>query len=222
VKSLTRPPQTPVRPRAVAEAPRRWPKRLVAAIVAVLLLCAVVVVIWANRIDPLAHGSVSYRITDPALHVTVRTVEALGVSGTIQTVETRPDQTFTYRFSIRNQGRVPVQIVDVGGDTAHGLIVTRRAIRMKPDLFADPNPSTGFEPFAPFTLGSGKEAAIEMLVTVGNNACFDDPGQPYIGWYLESIDYKVLGITRRSWLDTGSEIRVTSAPGACAAQPAAG
>jgi len=215
VKTLTRPPQTPVRPRAVAEAPRRWPKRVAAVVVAVVLLCAVAVVVWANRVDPLASGSVRFRIADPALHVTVRSIEALGVSGTIQTVQTRPGQTFTYRFSIRNEGRVPVQIVDVGDDTAHGSIVTRRAVRMEPDLYADPNPSAGFEPFAPFTLSAGQEAGIEMLVTVGKSACFHDPGQPYIGWYLESVDYKVLGITRHGWLDTGSEIRVTSTPGVC-------
>jgi hypothetical protein len=191
----------------------------VAVVVAIVILAAIAVVIWADRIDPLTSGSVPYRITDPALDVTVRTVEALGVSGTIQTVETRPGQTFTYRFSIRNDGRVPVQIVDVGGDTAHGFIVTRRAVRMKPDLFADPDPTAGFEPFAPFTLTAGQEAGIEMLVTVGKHACFHDPGQPYLAWYLESIDYKVLGITRHEWLDTGSEIRVTSAPGACAVKP---
>jgi uncharacterized repeat protein (TIGR01451 family) len=184
---------------------------------AVVLLAAAAVVIWANHVQPLAAGSVPYRITDRAVGVTVRNVDALGVSGMIQTVETHPGQTFTYRFSISNDGRVPVQIVSVGDDTSHQLIVTRRAVRMKPDLFEDPNPNTGFEPFAPFTLGSGQQAAIEMLVTVGNNACFSNPGQPYLGWYLESITYKVLGITRRDWFDTGSEIRVTSAPRACPA-----
>jgi hypothetical protein len=108
--------------------------------------------------------------------------------------------------------------VDVGGETGHGSIVTRRPIRMEPDLTSDPDPNTGFEPFAPFTLGSGQEAGIEMLVTVGKGTCFHEPGQPYLGWYLESVTYKVLGITRHGWLDTGSEIRVTSAPGACDAK----
>jgi len=218
VKTLTRPPQTPVRPRAVAEAPRRWPKRLVAAVIAVALVAATGLVVWANHVEPLTGGSVRYVIADRAADVTVRSVEALGVSGTIQTVQTHPGQTFTYRFSIRNDGRVPVQIVDVGGETGHGSIVTRRPIRMEPDLTSDLDPNTGFEPFAPFTLGSGQEAGIEMLVTVGNGTCFHEPGQPYLGWYLESVTYKVLGITRQGWLDTGSEIRVTSAPGACDAK----
>lgn len=218
MKTLTRPPQTPVRPRAVAEAPRRWPKRLVAALIAVALIAATGIVVWANHVEPLTSGSVRYRIADRAADVTVRSVEALGVSGTVQTVQTHPGQTFTYRVSIRNEGRLPVQIVDVGGETSHGLIVTRRAVRMKPDLSSDPDPDTGFEPFAPFTLSSGQEAGIEMLVTVGNNTCFHERGQPYLGWYLESVTYKVLGITRHGWLDTGSEIRVTSAPGACAAK----
>jgi len=218
VKTLTRPPQTPVRPRAVAEAPRRWPKRLVAAVIAVALVAATGLVVWANHVEPLTGGSVRYVIADRAADVTVRSVEALGVSGTIQTVQTHPGQTFTYRFSIRNDGRVPVQIVDVGGETGHGSIVTRRPIRMEPDLTSDLDPNTGFEPFAPFTLGSGQEAGIEMLVTVGNGTCFHEPGQPYLGWYLESVTYKVLGITRHGWLDTGSEIRVTSAPGACDAK----
>jgi len=218
VKTLTRPPQTPVRPRAVAEAPRRWPKRLVAAVIAVALVAATGLVVWANHVEPLTGGSVRFVIADRAADVTVRSVEALGVSGTIQTVQTHPGQTFTYRFSIRNDGRVPVQIVDVGGETGHGSIVTRRPIRMEPDLTSDLDPNTGFEPFAPFTLGSGQEAGIEMLVTIGNGACFHEPGQPYLGWYLESVTYKVLGITRHGWLDTGSEIRVTSAPGACDAK----
>ena len=218
MKTLTRPPQTPVRPRAVAEAPRRWPKRLVAAVIAVALVAATGLVVWANHVEPLTGGSVRFVIADRAADVTVRSVEALGVSGTVQTVQTHPGQTFTYRFSIRNDGRVPVQIVDVGGETGHGSIVTRRPIRMEPDLTSDPDPNTGFEPFAPFTLGSGQEAGIEMLVTVGKGTCFREPGQPYLGWYLESVTYKVLGITRHGWLDTGSEIRVTSAPGACAAK----
>jgi hypothetical protein len=218
VKTLTRPPQTPVRPRAVAEAPRRWPKRLVVAVIAVAFVAATGLVVWANHVEPLTGGSVRYVIADRAADVTVRSVEALGVSGTIQTVQTHPGQTFTYRFSIRNDGRVPVQIVDVGGETGHGSIVTRRPIRMEPDLTSDPDPNTGFEPFAPFTLGSGQEAGIEMLVTIGNGTCFHEPGQPYLGWYLESVTYKVLGITRHGWLDTGSEIRVTSAPGACDAK----
>ena len=218
MKTLTRPPQTPVRPRAVAEAPRRWPKRLVAAVIAVALVAATGLVVWANHVEPLTGGSVRYVIADRAADVTVRSVEALGVSGTVQTVQTHPGQTFTYRFSIRNDGRVPVQIVDVGGETGHGSIVTRRPIRMEPDLTSDLDPNTGFEPFAPFTLGSGQEAGIEMLVTVGNGTCFHEPGQPYLGWYLESVTYKVLGITRHGWLDTGSEIRVTSAPGGCDAK----
>jgi len=218
VKTLTRPPQTPVRPRAVAEAPRRWPKRLVVAVIAVAFVAATGLVVWANHVEPLTGGSVRFVIADRAADVTVRSVEALGVSGTIQTVQTHPGQTFTYRFSIRNDGRVPVQIVDVGGETGHGSIVTRRPIRMEPDLTSDLDPNTGFEPFAPFTLGSGQEAGIEMLVTVGNGTCFHEPGQPYLGWYLESVTYKVLGITRHGWLDTGSEIRVTSAPGACDAK----
>ena len=98
MKTLTRPPQTPVRPRAVAEAPHRWPKRLVAAVIAVALFAATGLVVWANRVDPLISGSVRYRIADRAAAVTVRSVEALGVSGTIQTVQTHPGQTFTYRF----------------------------------------------------------------------------------------------------------------------------
>ena len=218
MKTLTRPPQTPVRPRAVAEAPRRWLKRLVVAVIAVALVAATGLVVWANHVEPLTGGSVRFVIADRAADVTVRSVEALGVSGTIQTVQTHPGQTFTYRFSIHNDGRVPVQIVDVGGETGHGSIVTRRPIRMEPDLTSDPDPNTGFEPFAPFTLGSGQEAGIEMLVTVGKGTCFHEPGQPYLGWYLESVTYKVLGITRHGWLDTGSEIRVTSAPGACDAK----
>ena len=43
-----------------------------------------------------------------------------------------------------------------------------------------------------------------MLVTVGMDV-LQRAGQPYLGWYLESVTYKVLGITRHGWLDTGSE-----------------
>ena len=114
MKTLARHPQTPVRPRAVAEAPRRWHRRLAVIAVLVVLLVAAVVGVWIANLEPVSTGPVGYAIAGHGLHVTHRDVDALGVQGSVQTVPMQRDMTFRYRFSIANTGPVPITVVDVG------------------------------------------------------------------------------------------------------------
>ena len=94
MKTLTRPPQTPVRPRAVAKAPRRWPRWLAVIAGIVVLILLGVGAIWVLHVEPLATGPERYGIRGRSLDVTTRNVDALGASGSIQIVQMRPNMTF--------------------------------------------------------------------------------------------------------------------------------
>jgi len=206
VETLTRPPQTPVQPRSIAEARRRWPRRLLTVIVT--LLCSVVVAaaVWVMNVEPLARGSVGYAIDDRSLRVTERNVDALGASGTIQTLAMQRGMSFTYRFSLTNDGPVPITILGIGLDDGDDPIAIRLAAA-KPDLRLGAGPMDGFGPFEPFAIASGDEAGLEVRVHVGGDACYA-PGSSAVIWQLP-VTYRILGITRHGWVDTGTEIRLT-------------
>jgi hypothetical protein len=203
VNVLTRPPQTPVRPRAVADAPRRWPRRL-AVIAAVLMVLVVgVAIAWLANIEPLATGPEGYPATGRGLNVTIRQIDALGVQGTVQTVPMRPDMTFRYRFSIENTGRLPITIVDVGSHQPQNISTTV----VSADLSMESSPeSDGFGPFAPFRLAPGQVAGLTMQVHVASDVC-NAKGTATV-WYQEPVTYRVLGITRHAEVPTGTEIRL--------------
>jgi hypothetical protein len=203
VKTLTRPPQTPVRPRAVAEAPRRWPRRLAAGVVLLAVMIAAVAGVWIANIEPLAMGHVSYAISGRGLHVTQRTVDALGVAGTVQTRAMRPDMTFRYRFSVTNTGRLSVTIVDAGADTPRGI--STKVVAADPSVPAAA-PSGGFGPFTPITLSPGQTATLTMQVHVAPDAC--SLAGSSAAWHTEPITYRVLGVTRHAEIATGTEIRL--------------
>jgi hypothetical protein len=205
VETLTRPPQTPVQPRSIADRPRHWPKRVLAAVLVLLAVAGVAAVTWVSNVEPLARGNVVYPITDRSLQVTQRSVDALGVSGTVQTMQMRRGMTFTYRFSVTNDARVPVTILDVGfhGDDD---VISVRPVAAKPALWLSPGPSAGYGPFEPFQVAAGDEAGIEVRVHVDPEACYTR-GSSAVIWELP-VAYRILGLTRHSWLDTGTELRL--------------
>jgi hypothetical protein len=203
VETLTRPPQTPVQPRSIADRPRRWPKRLLAILVVLLLATTAGAITWLLNVEPFGRGAVGYAIDDPAIHVTRRTVDALGASGSIQVLQMRRGMHFTYRFSFTNDAPVPVTIVGlpgVGGDIQVKLVAA------KPDLESGRGPMEGFGPFAPFAISSGEEAGLEVRVHVAADACYAPHTFASI-WQLP-VSYRIAGITRRGSLDTGTEIRL--------------
>jgi hypothetical protein len=203
VNVLTRPPQTPVRPRAVAQAPRRWPRRL-AAITAVLVAIAVgVATVWITNIEPLATGPEGYPVTGRGLHVQIRQIDALGVQGTVQTVPLRPDMTFRYRFSIENTGHLPITIVDAGSRQPQDI--STKVVAANLSMESSPG-SAAFGPFAPFRLEPGDVAGLTMQVHVTATRC-DVKGTATV-WYQEPVTYRVLGITRHAEVPTGTEIRL--------------
>jgi len=203
VKTLTRPPQTPVRPRAVAEAPRRWPRRLATIAAVAVLVALATTTVWLANSDPLATGETTYPIAGRGLDVTRRTIDAFGATGTVQSVQMRRDMTFRYRFSITNTGPLPITILDVGSQAPRGISST--VVATKPSL-ATPAGSRGFGPFAPFSVGAGQTAGLTMQVHVARDVCY--PAGSDAAWYTEPVTYRVLGITRHAEVPMGTEIRL--------------
>jgi hypothetical protein len=204
VKTLTRPPETPVRPRAVAEARRRWPRRLVTIAVVVALIVGGIAAVWLANVEPLATGPVTFPITQRGLRVERRDVDALGVTGTVQSLPMIRGMVFRYRFSLANTGRLPVTIVDVGFPQPHGI--STHVVRANPSLLDDTRAGSGYGPFAPFRLPPGSVAGLTMEVDVARDAC-SAPGS-FTSWYQEPVTYRVLDVTRHATVDTGTEIRL--------------
>ena len=50
----TRPPQTPVMPRSIADAPRRWPRRLAAVAILRVVSLIGLAVAWVVNVEPLS------------------------------------------------------------------------------------------------------------------------------------------------------------------------
>jgi hypothetical protein len=207
VETIVRPSRTGPIFTGVARRPRRWPWILVA----VLDLIVLAAVVWLTNVEPLHRGSVGYGMEDHRVEATQHHVDAFGVSGTVIEVEAPPEQVFTYRFSLRNDGPLPVTILALG--SVDGPIHIE-AVEVRPELIGTEvaNVSKGFEPFAPFTLSAGHEAAITAEVNVTDEYCADIGG--YSSWSTVPITYRLLGITRHSDLQTGVEIRMvgTKAP----------
>ena len=116
-------------------------------------------------------------------------------------------------ISVRNDGLLPVTIVDIHGDTTP-VSISRHAVGVNVHPYEDPGPSRGYSPFAPFRLGRGQEAAIRIEAHIGEDLCFEGGG--YLSWSSEDVTYRVLGVTRHSHVETNTEIRVQVTDGASA------
>jgi hypothetical protein len=99
-----------------------------------------------------------------------------------------------------------VTIKDIG---MKGGAITTRVVAVNPHPYENGGPSRGFMPFAAFRLDPRQEAVIEMEAQVAANSCMEGPG--YTSWFQEPITYSILGITRHSLVETGTEIRLESA-----------
>ena len=164
------------------------------------LLAIVAGVVWVSNVEPLGPGSSAFAIGDPRVEASERPIDAFDVSGVVDTVKAEKGSTFRYVVSIRNDGPVAVTIKAVGGD---GGAISRRAVAV--NLHPYENGSV-FGPFAPFKLGRGEEAFIQMEVRVSEDGCIE--GRGFVGWYAEPITYSIFGITRHSFVETRTEIRV--------------
>jgi hypothetical protein len=199
--------QTTIRPPIVVPAldvpppRRRWPWIVLAEIV----LASAAFLAWVMNEEPLARGSSVLSVSDPRVDVTVRHVDAFGSTGMINTVPIQRGTVFRYTITIRNDGRVPITILDAGWPSDEML--PRHVVAMKPDLYADGGRvDTGFVAFEPFELRPGVEAGLRMEVRVTEEACYDPGGSA--SWFSEPITYRILGITRHSDVETGLELRL--------------
>jgi hypothetical protein len=173
--------------------------------VLVAVAVTAVVGIWIANLEPVSRGPVGYAMAGGhGLHVTHRDVDALGVRGSVQTVQMRRDMTFRYRFSITNTGPVPITIVDAGSQDPQQI--STRLVAAKPVLMAPPGPDRGFGPFAPFRLAPGQVAGLTMQVHVAPDVCYIRGSSAT--WYQEPMSFRVLGITRHTVVNTGTEIRL--------------
>jgi hypothetical protein len=139
MKTTVRPPAPPIADDPSAEGrARRWPW-LVGALAVVLAIVASVGVAWVANIEPLGPGStavgpggVRIFIPSPAPRVRSDGVDGFGVSGTVLRIPATPGLRFRYQVTIRNDGIVPVEVVDVGSDSEPGQ-VTRHVVAAQPD-----------------------------------------------------------------------------------------
>lgn len=184
---------------------RRWPVVLVALLVAATTAGAV----WIANIEPLRRGSTGFSITDPAAHARGSSIEGLGVSGRIEEIPASLGLTFRYLISIRNDGPLPVRILDAGDPPGDSGLIALHLVGAIPDLYAGGAKRTvgeGVGPFQPFDLAPGTEAGLQLEVRVNQGGCLS-PGS-YAAWYQVPVTYRLLGITRHAEVDTGIEVRI--------------
>jgi hypothetical protein len=214
VDAQVRPPLAPPDPPTLpgGEHRRRWPRRVLIAGVLAVVLALVASGTWLARYDPLAWGSEGY--APPAgVHAKVIDVSwALPGTPRIFRIPAVSGMSLRYRFSITNDGPVPVTIDDVGTSEVHSnQFVTRRPVRVMLDRYATPTGSPWIS-FRPFTLAPQQEAAIEMEATM-HGGCLSPSTS--ISWGTEEITYSVFGITRHSDFTPNVEVVLTSSDASC-------
>jgi hypothetical protein len=162
--------------------------------------------VWVARYDPLTRGSIGWA---PPKNIAVKVVDvswALPDAPRIFKIDATAGVAFRYRFSIANEGPVPVRIEDVGTSDEHSApMIPRRPVRVMLDPYATPD-GTPWISFRPFTLSPGQEAAIEMQVDV-SHPCY--AAGTSASWSSEDMTYSVFGITRHAVFATNVEIVLT-------------
>lgn len=198
--------------------PWRW---LLAVLAVILAIAATVGGVWLANVEPLGRGSTilgpaSVRFSSPSHppRVSARNVDAFGVSGTVLRIPASAGMRFTYQVTIRNDGKVPVEITDVGSGS-EGDLVMRRVVAAQPDhqggSLDDP------EPFRPFTLPPGQEAGLVIEVRVADDACVTEPGST-TGWWSEPVTFRVFGFAwfeRSQDVETGTQVALVGRGPGC-------
>jgi hypothetical protein len=166
VETLTRPPQTPVRPRSIAEAPRRWPSWLALATGLVLVTLVVGGYAYLRSYQPLVTGTGVYNVL-PRKDV-VASFDAYGwtdVGFTQSYVRWRTGETVHMQFPIWNEGRLPVTIEGpAGSQTDRRANIDVRIVGTGP--IDGPSSGTLTTPFAPFVLEPGTGVQLFVDVTM--------------------------------------------------------
>lgn len=154
---------------------------------------------------------------NPGLRVKRVAVNAFGINGQEFRVDLRGRMSFLYEFSIRNDGRVPVHIRDVGFHDPEDESIVTRAVRVDmPSTYTGNDIVLGTQErsFAPFTLASHEEANITMRVDVSSERACLSGGS--VSWYTEPVVYDIYGLRRTGELATNAQIMLSSSdPNSC-------
>ena len=161
----SRPPQTPVMPRSVADAPRRWPKRVAVGLIVLLVAAAFGAHLYLRAYEPLTLGSGFYGIWPHRM--LVDQFSAQGGDGAFEQSYVRwaKGETVHMQFPLWNDGPLPVTVDGVIGSQTDptgpasvtivgtGPVDGRNAGRMT-------------SAFAPFTLQPGVGVQVFVDVTM--------------------------------------------------------
>lgn len=193
-------------PPSTSTPPRRR-RRIFTVAIAVLVMLVIGATVWISNVEPLEEGSFGF---DPlaglppsmARTAKVQDVDAFGVDGRVLTIRVAPGDRFTVTVSIRNAGPVPVTIGGIGSDREG---IRQRLVGMTPDLV-----TTGMgqrlQPFRPFSLASGGEAALEIEISIGDRVCLA-PNSITSG-YEQRLAFTVFGVQRAQWVDAGLQLNL--------------
>jgi hypothetical protein len=202
----TRPPQTPVMPRSVAGAPRRWPKRLLALVIALTITVLVVAALWLRKYQPLTTGSGSFSV-QPSRLVT-GSFDANGWhDGSFTQYELRMVRDTTYRvgFPVWNEGRLPVTILGLSSGSAGDpgdAVTTALAGTTSMDGGQQGRATT---PFGPFTLQPGE--GVELFVDIHVKSAAFDTGTA-VGLNTVVLDYRVAWMHSQATVFFGMSINI--------------
>jgi hypothetical protein len=175
--------------------------------IGLLVVAAIGAAAWISNVEPLEEGSFGFDPLaglPPAMARTakVQDVDAFGVDGRVLTVRVAPGDRFTVTISIHNAGPVPVTIDGMGSERGG---IRRRIVGMTPDLITS-GMERRLEPFQPFSLASGGEAALEIEISIGDRACLA-PNSMTSGYELP-LAFTVFGLQREQWVDAGLQLNL--------------
>ncbi len=163
----TRPPQTPVMPRSVASAPRRWPKRLAVGLIVLLVGAALGAHLYLRAYEPLTLGSGSYGIWPHRMLVDQFDAQGWGDGGFTQSyVRWAKGETVHMQFPLWNDGPLPVTVDGITGSQTDRLSpVSVAIVGTGPVDGRDAGQRTSA--FAPFTLqpGDGVQVFVDVTMT---------------------------------------------------------
>jgi hypothetical protein len=172
--------------------------------IGLLVLGLAVGSIWIANYVPLGQGSYGFG----TLRSDVREIDidAFDISGVVFEVPVGRNGRFRYRFSIRNDGPLPVTIRRIGSSGPWGSDsqLGRRATRMVAD--ASTGTASPFERWHAFSLAPGREALIEMEA-VYHGRCMQRGDA--VSWNWEPVTFSILGVTRHDDVRVGVEVRLT-------------
>jgi hypothetical protein len=189
-------------PRSVASAPRRWPKRLLAACIALIVTALFASALWLRAYQPLATGNGSFFVQPNRL--VTGSFDANGwQDGSFTQYELRlvPDTRYRVGFPLWNRGRLPVTVLGLGTAVDPRDEVSTTLAGTTPIDAREPGRMA--TAFAPFTLQPG--VGTELFVDVHVKAF---GGGTSVGLSTIVLEYRVAWMRSQATLFLGTSINI--------------